>query len=116
MITLSSDELSQACVQARVWLTHEFNLAHARVRAWDINPTKGTDMPRYFTCPVGGLLIGDVWMQSGDEVVITELPEVFDDDGTERVRIHGRIVKGWGKSNKIRRWVFMPTQTLEVRR
>jgi len=114
---MNNDELVGACMQAHAWINNEFNLAHARVRAWDIDlPTKGTDMPRYFTCPVGGLLIGDVWMQSGDEVVITELPEVFDDMGTERVRVYGRITKGWGKGKKVRRWVFMPTQTLEVRR
>jgi hypothetical protein len=73
-------------------------------------------MPRYFTCPVGALLVGDVWMQAGDEVVITEEPELFMDGARQMVRIHGRIAKGWGRGPKIRTRAWPDTQTVEIRR
>ena len=75
-------------------------------------------MTEYLTLAVGDLQPEDIWMQAGDEVRITHMPEPYEDESVgAMVRVRGRIIKGWGAgTKKIRTWSFRPTQTLEVKR
>lgn len=59
---------------------------------------------------------GDVWHGDKDDVAIIAVE--FREDTSEwpegRVRIQGRITRGWGAGNKLRWWSFHPDQTLQI--
>jgi hypothetical protein len=57
----------------------------------------------------------DEWTSDSDTVVI-HLVEMLHatDDEPARVRLHGRIIRGLGRGQKIRTWSFVPDQRLEI--
>ena len=57
---------------------------------------------------------GDEWTTDKDTTVIDDVTAFDLGDGVPRVRITGRIVRGWGKSQKPRTWTFVPDQQLEI--
>jgi len=113
---MTDDQLAFACDEAVAWVNDSFARAKAEAQAWEL--PKGTTMTEYLTLHVAEVRTGDVWMQAGDEVRITNDPESYVDDSVgDMVRISGRIIKGWGAgTKKIRTWSFKPAQTLEVKR
>ena len=58
---------------------------------------------------------GDEWTSDSDTVVV-ELIEHLHATASDpaRVRLHGRITRGWGKSPKLRTWSFQVDQRLEI--
>lgn len=52
---------------------------------------------------------GDIW-DGQDQVQIDAIGVV--EDG--RVRIQGRIIRGYGRSTKTRSWTFAPSQTADI--
>lgn len=64
------------------------------------------------------LQVGDLWTSSSDDVVITSVETLPADDcyPNGRISVEGIIVRGYGRSKKVRRWMFHPTQNLDIER
>jgi hypothetical protein len=60
---------------------------------------------------------GDQWVSDKETVVIDQIDEYEHEMlHVPMIRLHGRITRGWGASNKRRTWVFNTDQRLEILR
>lgn len=66
-------------------------------------------------CPIWNVRVGDRWVSDKDDVVIDSV-ELFGHDEPDLLRIRGRILRGAGRSKKVRQWSFPGDQTLNIER